>query len=269
MQTTLCSTLNLRPERMFHVIIPSRFSASRLPGKPLLPIGERPLIQWVWQCAQASGARSVTIATDDVRIFETASRFGADCVMTAVRHSSGTDRIAEVVRARGLAADDIVVNLQGDEPMMPPTVIKEVAEALNARPGIDIATAVAPIQSQAEFIDVNCVKALRDCDGRALYFSRAPVPWPRDSVTDGKPTRFAGAWRHVGIYAYRAHSLLRFAAWPPTPLEEAEKLEQLRALEHGMQIYLVTLPQAPPAGVDTPEDLERVRGVLAAKRMRA
>jgi len=251
---------------MFHVIIPARFSASRLPGKPLLVIGDKPLIQWVWQCARASGAASVIVATDDVRIFESARGFGADCLMTSPRHTSGTDRIAEAVRAKGFAADDIVVNLQGDEPMMPAAVVNEVAEALSARPQIDIATAVAPIRSLAEFLDASCVKALRALEGHALYFSRAPVPWPRDSVTAGRPTYFAGAWRHVGIYAYRVRSLLQFASWPPTPLEEAEKLEQLRALEHGMRIHLVTLSEVPPAGVDTPEDLARVRASLGSDR---
>jgi 3-deoxy-manno-octulosonate cytidylyltransferase (CMP-KDO synthetase) len=252
---------------MFHVVIPARFAASRLPGKPLLLIGGKPLIQWVWQCAQASGAASVIVATDDARIFDSARGFGADCLMTSPQHASGTDRIAEVVRAKGLAADDIVVNLQGDEPMMPAMVVNEVAQALSARPHIDIATAVAPIQSLAEFLDPSCVKALRAGDGRALYFSRAPVPWPRDSITAGRPTRFEGAWRHIGLYAYRVRSLVQFASWPPTPLEEAERLEQLRALEHGMQIHLVALPEPPPAGVDTPEDLERVRaGLLSLGR---
>lgn len=247
---------------MFHVIIPARFSASRLPGKPLLTIGDRPLIQWVWQCARLSGALSVTVATDDARIFDAAMGFGADCVMTSPQHASGTDRIAEVVRGKDFAADDVVVNLQGDEPMMPAAVVKEVAQALSSRPRIDIATAVAPIQSLAEFLDAACVKAVRAGDGRALYFSRAPVPWPRDSVAGGQPSRFDGAWRHIGIYAYRVRSLLQFASWPPTPLEEAESLEQLRALEHGMQIHLVTLSEAPPAGVDTPQDLQRVRSTL-------
>jgi 3-deoxy-manno-octulosonate cytidylyltransferase (CMP-KDO synthetase) len=250
---------------MIHVVIPARYSASRLPGKPLLVIGDRPLIQWVWQCARASEAASVIIATDDERIRDAAQGFGAECLMTSAQHASGTDRIAEVARTKGFAADDIVVNLQGDEPMMPARVVNEVAAALQARPQIDIATAVAPIQTLAEFLDPSCVKALRAGDGGALYFSRAPVPWPRDSAAAGVPTCFAGAWRHVGIYAYRVRSLLQFAAWAPTPLELTEKLEQLRALEHGMRIHLVTLTEAPPAGVDTPEDLERVRaGLLAA-----
>ena len=250
---------------MFHVIIPARFGASRLPGKPLLLVGDRPLVQWVWQSARESGAASVIIATDDVRIFAAARSFDAECSMTSQQHASGTDRIAEVVRARGFAADDVVVNLQGDEPMMPAAVVKEVAQALTSRPQIDITTAVAPIRSLAEFLDTGCVKALRAGDGHALYFSRAPVPWPRDSVTQGRPTRFAGAWRHIGIYAYRVQGLLQFASWPPTPLEEVERLEQLRALEHGMRIHLVTLSEAPPAGVDTAEDLERVRALVSGR----
>jgi 3-deoxy-manno-octulosonate cytidylyltransferase (CMP-KDO synthetase) len=227
-------------------------------------IGDRPLIQWVWQRARASGAASVLVATDDERIRSVALTFGAECLMTSQHHASGTDRIAEVARLLGFGPDDIVVNLQGDEPMMPAEVIAGVAQALQDAPRADIATAVAPIQSLREFLDPNCVKALRASDGRALYFSRAPVPWPRDSVAADRPTRFAGAWRHIGIYAYRVRSLLQFAAWPPTPLEVTEKLEQLRALEYGMHIHLVALLTVPPAGVDTPEDLERVRAMLEA-----
>ena len=247
---------------MFHVVIPARFAATRLPGKPLLQIGARPLIQWVWQSAIDSGAASVLVATDDERIRAAAVKFGADCAMTSPDHVSGTDRIAEAVRAKGFSADDIVVNLQGDEPAMPGELVARVAQGLRNAPGSDISTAVAPVRSLQEFLDPNCVKALRAGDGRALYFSRAPVPWPRDSIAAGRPTSFAGAWRHIGIYAYRVRSLLRFAAWPPTPLELTEKLEQLRALEHGMHIHLVTLAESPPGGVDTPEDLERVRSEL-------
>ena len=247
---------------MFHVIIPARFGSTRLPGKPLLPIGARPLIQWVWQSAVDSGAASVLVATDDERIRAAALKFGADCVMTSPNHVSGTDRIAETVRAKGFAPDDIVVNLQGDEPMMPADVVAGVAQALRDTEGSEISTAVAPIQSLREFLDPNCVKALRARDGRALYFSRAPVPWPRDGTAGGRPAAYEGAWRHIGIYAYRVRSLLQFAAWPPTPLEATEKLEQLRALEYGMSIHVLALTEAPPSGVDTPEDLERVRAAL-------
>jgi 3-deoxy-manno-octulosonate cytidylyltransferase (CMP-KDO synthetase) len=249
---------------MFHVVVPARFAATRLPGKPLAQIHGRPLIQWVWDCARASGAATVIVATDDERIREAARGFGADSVLTSAAHASGTDRIAEVARARGFAAADIVVNLQGDEPLMPGSVLRDLAACLSERPLTDIASAVAPIQSLAEFLDPNCVKALRALDGRALYFSRAPVPWPRDRTEQGRPAAFGAAWRHIGIYAYRVRSLLEFAATPPTPLELAEKLEQLRALETGMSIHLMELGEPPAPGVDTPQDLERVRELLKA-----
>ncbi len=247
---------------MFHVVIPARFAASRLPGKPLLEVGDRPLIQWVWQRAQASGAASVIVATDDERIRAAALRFGAEVVMTSTLHASGTDRIAEAVQSKGWSADDIVVNLQGDEPMMPSAVIAQVAEGVT-HAHVDIATAAAPVQSLNEYLDPNCVKVVCAGDGRALYFSRAPLPWPRDHTTGGQPTRHEGAYRHIGIYGYRVRSLRQFAAWAPSRLENVEKLEQLRALENGMHIHVVTLAETPAAGVDTPEDLERVRALLA------
>ncbi len=246
---------------MFHVVIPARYAASRLPGKPLALIAGRPLIQWVWERARASGAASVVIATDDERIRGVAADFGADCAMTAAAHTSGTDRIAEVVRQRQWSPADIVVNVQGDEPHIEPQLIDALAEALRARPQIDIATAVAPVLSLSEFLDPNCVKAVRADDGRALYFSRAPVPWSRDRLAAGQPSHYEGAWRHIGIYAYRVAGLLQFAAWPPGHLEQTERLEQLRALERGMSIYLLSLASAPPAGVDTPADLERIRAL--------
>jgi 3-deoxy-manno-octulosonate cytidylyltransferase (CMP-KDO synthetase) len=251
---------------VFHVVIPARFAASRLPGKPLAAIAGRPLIQWVWERALASGAASTVVATDDERVRRVAAGFGADCEMTDAGHASGTDRVAEVARLRGWASDAIVVNVQGDEPLIDPALIASVATALIDRPEIDLATAVAPVRSLAEFLDPNCVKALRAEDGRALYFSRAPIPWSRDALLAGEPAEYDGAWRHIGIYGFRVHSLLRFAAWAPTPLELTEKLEQLRALERGMSIYLVTLAAAPPAGIDTPADLERVRALYEAPR---
>lgn len=227
-------------------------------------LGDRALIQWVWERAIASGAASVRVATDDERIFRAVRAFGGECQMTSPHHASGTDRIAEVVRGADFAANDIVVNLQGDEPMMPAEVLASLARALEEQPAADIATAVAPIQSLREFLDPNCVKALRAIDGQALYFSRAPVPWTRDTIANDQPASFDGAWRHIGIYAYRVSSLLQFATWPPTPLELTEKLEQLRALENGMRIHLVALPRSPPGGVDTPEDLERLRSALTS-----
>jgi 3-deoxy-manno-octulosonate cytidylyltransferase (CMP-KDO synthetase) len=243
----------------FHVVIPARYAASRLPGKPLAVIGGRPLIQWVWERATASGADTVILATDDERIRAAGEEFGAHCAMTSAAHASGTDRVAEVARQRHFAPQDIVVNVQGDEPLIDPQVIAALAGILREDPDLDIATAAAPVRGLDEFLDPNCVKALAAADGRALYFSRAPVPWPRDHIEGGRPARFAGAWRHIGIYAYRVQSLLKFAALAPTPLELAERLEQLRALEHGMTIQLLMLDQAPLAGVDTPADLERVR----------
>jgi 3-deoxy-manno-octulosonate cytidylyltransferase (CMP-KDO synthetase) len=249
----------------FHVIIPARFGASRLPGKPLLDVAGRPLIQWVWDCARGSGAASVIVATDDTRIRSVAAGFGADVAMTSTDHVSGTDRIAEVVRARGLTPEAIVINLQGDEPLMPPAVLARVAAALVEHPECGIATAAAPISSAAEFLDPSCVKALRSVSGEALYFSRACVPWPRDAAPAGLPGDFSQAFRHIGIYGYRVKSLLEFAGWPPTPLETTERLEQLRALEHGMRIHVVALQEPPPAGVDTPEDLEAVRARLSAR----
>jgi 3-deoxy-manno-octulosonate cytidylyltransferase (CMP-KDO synthetase) len=251
----------------FHVVIPARFGASRLPGKPLADIAGRPLIQWVWERAGASGAATVVIATDDQRILAAARGFGADCVMTAATHASGTDRVAEVVRSRGWGGMELVVNLQGDEPLIEPGLVARLAEALERHPEVDIATPVAPVKNLAEFLDPNCVKAVGRDDGRALYFSRAPIPWPREAAAGGQPTQYEGAWRHIGLYAYRVQSLLRFAAWPPATLENVERLEQLRALECGMAIQLVRLAAAPPIGVDTPEDLAQVRALLAAGRM--
>ncbi len=247
---------------MFHVVIPARYAAARLPGKPLLKIGGRPLIQWVWERAQACGAASVIIATDDERIAKAARAFGAECAMTRASHASGTDRVAEVVEQRGFADDEVIVNLQGDEPLIEPQLVADLAAALRERAEFDISTAVAPVGSLEEFLDPNCVKVVRAIDGRALYFSRAPLPWPREHSEAARPSSFKGAWRHLGIYAYRMRSLRRFTAASPTPLEQTEKLEQLRALEHGMRIYCLALPQAPPAGVDTPADLERLRAQL-------
>jgi 3-deoxy-manno-octulosonate cytidylyltransferase (CMP-KDO synthetase) len=248
---------------MFHVVIPARFAATRLPGKPLLEVAGRPLIEWVWRCARDSGALSVLIATDDERIREAASSFGAEVAMTAAEHASGTDRIAEVAQSRGFGPEEVIVNLQGDEPLMPPPLIGSLAAAVRSQSMVDIATAATPVRSVREFLDPNCVKAVCAPDGRALYFSRAPVPFPRDQAAQGTPSEFAHALRHIGIYAYRVRSLLAFSALPATPLELKEKLEQLRALEHGMRIQVLTLKEAPPSGVDTQEDLERVREVLS------
>ena len=249
----------------FIVVIPARYASTRLPGKPLSMIGGRPMIQWVWEKARTSGAAEVIIATDDARIESACRAFGADVEMTSALHASGTDRLAEVAQSRGFADTAIIVNVQGDEPMIPAQTIRAVAVSLHENHGCQIATPVTPIQSQAQLLDPNCVKAVRALDGSALYFSRAPIPWSRDLVVNGQPAGFERAWRHIGLYAYRAGSLRQFAAWPPASLEEVEKLEQLRALEHGMKIYLLALSEAPPGGVDTVEDLAALNASMASE----
>ena len=248
----------------FSVIIPARYASTRLPGKPLTLIAGRPMIQWVWEKARASGAADVIIATDDDRIEAACAAFGADVEMTSAAHTSGTDRLAEVVSKRGFADNAIIVNVQGDEPMIPAPIIGAIAVSLHENHGCQIATPVTPISSQAQLLDPNCVKAVRALDGSALYFSRAPIPWSRDHIVNGQPGGFERAWRHIGLYAYRAGSLRRFAAWPPAALEDVEKLEQLRALEHGMKIYLLAMSEAPPGGVDTAEDLASLNASLAS-----
>jgi 3-deoxy-manno-octulosonate cytidylyltransferase (CMP-KDO synthetase) len=248
----------------FIVVIPARYASSRLPGKPLSLIAGRPMIQWVWEKARASGAAEVIVATDDERIKTACGVFGADVEMTSAAHTSGTDRLAEVVNKRNFADSMIVVNLQGDEPMIPPQVIRAVAFSLHENHGCQIATPVTPILSEKQLLDANCVKAVRALDGTAMYFSRAPIPWSRDDLLNGQPAGFERAWRHIGLYAYRAAGLRQFAAWPPTSLEKVEKLEQLRALEHGMKIYLLALSEAPPGGVDTAEDLASLNASLGS-----
>lgn len=250
----------------FIVVIPARYESSRLPGKPLCDLGGRPMIQWVWERAQASGANEVIIATDDERIRSCCRDFGADVEMTSAAHNSGTDRIAEVADKRRFTDSVILVNVQGDEPMIPSSAIRALAQALHDHPLCQIATPVTPLVSETQWRDPNCVKAVRALDGTALYFSRAPIPWPRDPAPAGAAsvaTTFQRAWRHIGLYAYRASSLRDFAGWPPSALEETEKLEQLRALDHGMKIYLLPLPESPPGGVDTIEDLAALRATLA------
>lgn len=246
----------------FTVIIPARHASARLPGKPLLDLCGKPMIQWVWERACASGAREVIIATDDVRIEATCQAFGAVAELTAATHASGTDRLAEIVHRRGFADDHVIVNVQGDEPLVPPQVIAALARTLRERPDCDIATPVAPIESEAQWRDPNCVKAVGDLSGHALYFSRAPIPWPRDGQAG---PGFHGGWRHIGLYAWRCRSLRQFTIWEPSSLENIEKLEQLRALEHGMRIHLLPLTVAFSAGVDTLEDLSRVRAVLECR----
>ena len=250
---------------MFRVVIPARFASTRLPGKALLPIGGKPMLQWVYERASSAGASEVLIATDDERIGGAARAFGAEVVMTGRTHTSGTDRIAEVARVRQWAADEIVVNVQGDEPLIPAAAIAQVAALLANNPAGDIGTLATVLESLEELLDPNVVKVVTDIHGMALYFSRAPIPWNCDSAPLGlaSQSNFAGARRHRGIYAYRVASLLRFAQLPPGVLEQREKLEQLRALEHGLRIHVEEALERPGPDVNTLADLERVRAQIA------
>jgi len=245
---------------VFTVVIPARYGSTRLPGKALVPILGKPMLQWVHERARASKASEVYVATDDERIAKVAQGFGASVVMTAATHQSGTDRIAEVSRSLQWPANRIVVNVQGDEPLMPPRLINQVAEVLEQHAGAAIATLAAPILSIEEFLDPNAVKVVTDATGRALYFSRAPIPWDRDGATTGGAAQqsFSEARRHLGLYAYRVGALQRIASLPASALEQREKLEQLRALENGFEIRLVDAAERPGQDVNTAEDLERV-----------
>lgn len=248
----------------FRVVIPARYDSTRLPGKALLPIAGKPMIQWVHERARSSGAAAVIIATDDARIAHAAKAFGATVAMTAPTHASGTDRIAEVARSERWSDSDIVVNVQGDEPLMPPALIDQVAALLREHGSADMATLAAPLANLEQLLDPNVVKVVTDASQRALYFSRAPIPWSRDTAPAGfaSQTTFTGARRHIGIYAYRVRALLRLAALPPTPLETTEKLEQLRALENGFEIRVATTAEPPASDVNTAEDLARVAALL-------
>jgi len=249
---------------VFRVVIPARYASTRLPGKALLPLGGKPMVQWVYERALAAGAAEVLIATDDERISAAARGFGAEAVMTSRGHACGSDRIAEVARMRRWAPGEIVVNVQGDEPLMPPADIAQVAGLLAAQASADIATLATPIDSPAELVDPNIVKVVTDARGMALYFSRAPIPWNRDGAQAGSDGReaCAGARRHRGLYAYRVAALLRLAQLPAGALEQREKLEQLRALEHGLAIYVGDALEQPGPDVNTAADLESVAALL-------
>jgi len=251
---------------MFRVVIPARYGSTRLPGKALAPIAGKPMILWVYERASRSRAAEVLIATDDARIAEAARGFGADVVMTAATHPSGTDRIAEVARLRRWSDTDIVVNVQGDEPLMPPALIDQVAGLLAANPDAGVATLASPLPTLEALMDPNVVKVVTDLQGRALYFSRAPVPWNRDSAPAGLASQssFEGARRHIGLYAYRVGALLRIASLAPSPLETAERLEQLRALENGITICVADAVEAPGPDVNTPADLQAAAARLGA-----
>ncbi|MEW6330633.1 MAG: 3-deoxy-manno-octulosonate cytidylyltransferase [Pseudomonadota bacterium] len=247
-----------------HIIIPSRYASTRLPGKPLADVAGKPLIQRVHDCAVGSGADQVVIATDDERIRRAAEGFGARAVMTSAAHPSGTDRLAEVVEKLAIGPEEIVVNLQGDEPLMPAELLRAVAEKLSAHKDAQVATACHAIHDRESLVNPNVVKVVCDARGYALYFSRAAIPWPRE-IMAGKGGGTIQAYRHIGLYAYRAGFVRRYAAWPPCPPEQEEQLEQLRVLWHGERIVVHEASQMPEAGVDTPDDLERVRKYFGNK----
>lgn len=249
----------------FIVAIPARYAASRLPGKPLRMLGGEPLVRHVARRALAAGAREVWVAADDARIAAALDGCGVQVAMTSPDHASGTDRLAECARLAGWGDYDIVVNLQGDEPFAPASGIREVAATLE-RSGAPMATLATPIDDVAQLLDPNAVKVVHAANGDALYFGRAPLPWPRDAFARDRTTLPPGGhWlRHIGIYAYRVGFLHAFAAMPPGRLEAIESLEQLRVLEAGHRIAVALAPEPFPPGVDTPEDLERAEARLAA-----
>lgn len=251
----------------FRVAIPARYQSTRLPGKPLREIGGVPMIEHVHRRALESGARSVIVATDDARIQRVCEGFGAQVCLTGSQHHSGTDRIAEATQALGWAAEEIVVNLQGDEPLMPPNLVRQVAEGLMNHPDAGIATLFTPILESRELFDPHVVKVVTDHRGYALYFSRAPVPWHREEFASAPDQLPQGRLfkRHLGIYAYRAGVLNDYATLPESMLEQAESLEQLRALDAGVRIHVGGAETAPPPGVDTEADLIRVNAALCGK----
>jgi len=253
-------------EPAFKVVIPARMRSTRLPGKMLADVGGKPLVAWVAERAQASGAKAVYVATDHDDIAKAVSSLGWKALKTSESHETGTDRLAEAAALLDLGAEEIVVNVQGDEPLIDPRLIREVAAALAAKPEASIATAAHPIESAATFFDPNVVKVVTDVHGFAQYFSRAPIPFARDAFAKSRDALPAGfpALRHIGIYAYRVRFLREYASLQPTAGERFEALEQLRALGHGHRIAVALWHGPMEAGVDTKEDLERVRARLGA-----
>ncbi len=245
----------------FHVVIPARIASSRLPRKPLLLIGGEPMIVRVARCAAVAGAAGVVVATDSSAVCRVVEAAGYRVLMTRPDHDSGSDRVAEVVAREGWSDEAVVINVQGDEPLLPPRVVRQLADAMTANPGIDAATLCETMSDPHEAANPNNVKVVRDARNFALYFSRAAVPVYR---TDGRDVS-SGPWlRHIGIYGYRARALRRFVALPPASLETAERLEQLRFLENGMRLLVLDTQTPVPAGVDTPDDLARVRRLVEA-----
>jgi len=244
----------------FKVVIPARYGSTRLPGKPLLDIAGKPMIVHVCQRALEADAEQVVVATDDQRIFDAVSDLGLQAVMTDSNHQSGTERIAEVARILGWRDDEIVVNLQGDEPLIPPAYIRDAAQALAGQTQAGIATLAAKIVEADEIFNPNAVKVVLDKAGYALYFSRAPIPWNRATFPDNHDPAVSTLphLRHIGMYAYTVGFLQRYCSWSASPLESVEALEQLRILWHGEKVRVEIVDKTPEAGVDTEEDLRRV-----------
>ncbi|MDO8268969.1 MAG: 3-deoxy-manno-octulosonate cytidylyltransferase [Moraxellaceae bacterium] len=249
----------------FKVVIPARFGSSRLPGKPLLDIAGRPMVAHVVERACQSGAEEVLIATDDERIAAAVQGMGAEVVMTSANHPSGTDRLQEVAQKKGWSDDTIIVNVQGDEPLIPPAVINQVARNIEVSSAAGIATLAETLTSVEQLFNPNIVKLVRDVNDFALYFSRAPMPWARDAFAKDKTVLPAldVYFRHLGIYAYRVGFLHAYVGWPPAVIEQVEALEQLRALYNGVKIHVGVAEVEIPQGVDTAEDLERIRALFA------
>ena len=249
----------------FTVIIPARYASSRLPRKPLADIVGKPMIQHVWKKAQQASANRVIIATDHEEIEKVAKAFGAEVCMTSTEHNSGTERLSEVIEKMAIADNEIIVNVQGDEPLIPPAIIQQVAQNL-AENQVNMATLAVKLETKEELFNPNCVKIVTDQKGMALYFSRATIPFARDHFADCDDAFVASQpyLRHIGIYAYRAKFVNQYIRWQPTVLEKLESLEQLRALWYGEKIHVELAKEAPQVGVDTLEDLERVRAILTA-----
>ncbi len=250
----------------YHIVIPARFASERLPGKVLLDLAGQSLLQRVWQRATRSSAQSVVIATDDERIVAAARSFGAQVVLTRSDHQSGSDRIAECAAQLGWPDDHLIVNLQGDEPLMPAACLDQVAALLDERTDCEVASLYWPITEAAEVENPNAVKVVTDSEDRALYFSRSPIPFARAHADINAALGAGIAWkRHLGLYAYRLAALRRYTASPSTPLEMAEHLEQLRIMEQGGRIAMARACEFIPAGIDTQDDLERVRNLIEGK----
>ncbi len=250
----------------YKIVIPARYGSSRLPGKPLIELAGKPMIQHVYERALATGIQDIVVATDDERIFDVAKAFGANVVMTSVDHENGTERIAEVAAKLGWQGDDVIVNVQGDEPLIPRELIELTAKGLLDNPQAGMASLCTPIRDAAEAFDPNAVKTVLDNNGFAMYFSRAPIPWDRDLYKQGQDqlTQLAPVYRHIGMYGYRVSFLQEYAKMEMTALEQAECLEQLRALCYGVKIHMAVIDQPPGHGVDTQDDVARVEAQIKA-----